>query len=72
MYEYRYSLQKALENSIEIIKQVHDEYAEKFGRSYGNGLFKTYKTEDADTIIFAMGSVSAQTRTVIVYQVTVM
>ena len=64
-YEFRYALQKALENSIDIIKEVHDEFAEKFGRSYGNGLFKTYKTEDADTIIFAMGSVSAQTRTVI-------
>jgi len=64
-YEFRYALQKALENSIDIIKEVHYEFAEKFGRSYGNGLFKTYKTEDADTIIFAMGSVSAQTRTVI-------
>ena len=64
-YEFRYALQKALENSIDIIKEVHNEFAEKFGRSYGNGLFKTYKTEDADTIIFAMGSVSAQTRTVI-------
>ncbi|MFX1340125.1 MAG: pyruvate ferredoxin oxidoreductase [Promethearchaeota archaeon] len=64
-YEFRYALQKALENSIDIIKDVHDEYAAKFGRSYGNGLFKTYKTEDADTIIFAMGSVSAQARTVI-------
>lgn len=64
-FEFRYALQKALENSIDIIKEVHDEFAEKFGRSYGNGLFKTYKTEDADTIIFAMGSVSAQTRTVI-------
>ncbi|MFX0071673.1 MAG: pyruvate ferredoxin oxidoreductase [Candidatus Hermodarchaeota archaeon] len=64
-YEYRCALQKSLENSINVIKEVHDEYAKKFGRSYGNGLFKTYKTEDADTIIFAMGSVSAQARTVI-------
>ncbi|TFG01268.1 MAG: pyruvate ferredoxin oxidoreductase [Promethearchaeota archaeon] len=64
-YEFRYSLQKALENSIDIIKEVHDEFAKKFGRSYGNGFFKTIKTEDADTIIFAMGSVSAQARTVI-------
>ncbi len=64
-FEFRYALQKALENSIDVIKEVHDEYAAKFGRSYGNGLFKTYKTEDADTIIFAMGSVSAQVRTVI-------
>ena len=64
-YEFRYALQKSLENSIDIIKEVHDEFAQKFGRSYGNGLYKTYKTEDADTIIFAMGSVSAQARTII-------
>ncbi len=64
-FEFRYSLQKALENSIDVILEVHNEYAEKFGRSYGNGLFKTYKTEDADTIIFAMGSVSSQVKTVI-------
>ncbi|MFX0187430.1 MAG: transketolase C-terminal domain-containing protein [Candidatus Hodarchaeota archaeon] len=64
-YEFRYSLQKALENSIDVIIEVHDEFAEKFGRSYGNGLFKTFKTEDADTIIFCMGSVSSQAKTVI-------
>ena len=64
-YEFRYSLQKALENSIDVILEVHNEYAEMFGRSYGNGLFKTFKTEDADTIIFAMGSVSSQVKTVI-------
>ncbi len=64
-YEFRYSLQKALENSIDVIIEAHDEFAKKFGRFYGNGLFKTHKTDDADTIIFAMGSVSAQARTVI-------
>lgn len=61
-YEYRYSLQKALENSIEVVKEVHDQFAKKFGRSYGNGIYKTYLTEDADTIIFAMGSVASQAR----------
>ena len=61
-YEYRYALQKSLENSIDVIIEVHDEYAKKFGRAYGNALFKTYNTDDADTIIFAMGSVSAQAR----------
>ncbi|MBD3197724.1 MAG: pyruvate ferredoxin oxidoreductase [Candidatus Lokiarchaeota archaeon] len=64
-YEYRYSLQKSLENSIEIIKQVHDEFSQKFGRFYGNGIFKTYMTEDADVIIFAMGSVASQARNVV-------
>jgi len=61
-YEYRYTLQKALENSINIIKEVHDEYFRKFGRSYGNGIYKTVDTNDANTIILAMGSVASQGR----------
>jgi 2-oxoisovalerate ferredoxin oxidoreductase alpha subunit len=61
-YEYRYSLQKALENSIKIIKEIHDQFADKFGRSYGNGIYRTMHIEDADTIIYAMGSVAAQSR----------
>jgi pyruvate/2-oxoacid:ferredoxin oxidoreductase alpha subunit len=64
-YEYRYALQKAFENSIDIVKEVHDEFAKKFGRSYGNGIYKTYLTDDADTIIFAMGSVASQARNAI-------
>jgi pyruvate/2-oxoacid:ferredoxin oxidoreductase alpha subunit len=64
-YEYRYALQKSLENSINLIKQVHDEFAHKFGRSYGNGIYKTIRTEDADTIIYAMGSVASQARVAI-------
>ena len=61
-FEYRYALQKALENSKDIIKEVHDEFAQQFGRSYGNGIYKTFQADDADTIIFAMGSVAAQAR----------
>ena len=61
-YEYRYALQKSLEHSIDIIMEVHDEFAQKFGRSYGNGLYKTYKTDDAEIIILAMGSVASQAR----------
>jgi pyruvate/2-oxoacid:ferredoxin oxidoreductase alpha subunit len=64
-FEYRYALQKALENSVEIIKETHNDFASKFGRSYGNGIFKTYKTDDADIIIYAMGSVAAQARVAI-------
>ncbi|MHA2288006.1 MAG: transketolase C-terminal domain-containing protein [Promethearchaeota archaeon] len=64
-FEYRYAMQKALENSIEIIKDVHDEFSEKFGRAYGNGIYKTYLAEDAEIIVFAMGSVASQARNVI-------
>ncbi len=61
-YEYRYALQKALENSIDVIKDVHNEFAKNFGRSYGNGIYKSIQTEDADIVIFAMGSVASQAR----------
>ncbi|MFX1591479.1 MAG: transketolase C-terminal domain-containing protein [Promethearchaeota archaeon] len=61
-YEYRYALQKALENSIDVIKEVHDEFAQKFGRSYGNGIYKTVETDNAETIILAIGSVASQSR----------
>jgi pyruvate ferredoxin oxidoreductase alpha subunit len=64
-FEYRYAMQKALENSIEVIMEVHDEFSEKFGRSYGNGIYKTYLSEDAEILIFAMGSVASQARNVI-------
>jgi pyruvate/2-oxoacid:ferredoxin oxidoreductase alpha subunit len=64
-FEYRYAMQKALESSIDIIMNVHDEFSETFGRSYGNGIYKTYLTEDAEIIIFAMGSVASQARNVI-------
>jgi pyruvate/2-oxoacid:ferredoxin oxidoreductase alpha subunit len=61
-YEYRYALQKSLENSINVIKEVHNEFAKKFGRSYGNGIYKTVQTDDAKIIILAMGSVASQSR----------
>ncbi|MBA7623630.1 Pyruvate synthase subunit PorA [subsurface metagenome] len=64
-YEYRYALQRSLENSINIIKEVHDEFAKRFGRSYGNGVLKTIETDDANIIIFAMGSVASQSRVAI-------
>jgi pyruvate/2-oxoacid:ferredoxin oxidoreductase alpha subunit len=64
-YEYRYALQKALENSLDIIMEVHDDFATKFGRSYGNGIYKAIQTEDADIIIYAMGSVASQARVAI-------
>jgi 2-oxoisovalerate ferredoxin oxidoreductase alpha subunit len=64
-YEYRYSLQRSLENSVDVIKEIHDEFAKKFGRTYGNGIYKEIQTEDADTIIFAMGSVASQARVAI-------
>jgi pyruvate ferredoxin oxidoreductase alpha subunit len=53
--EYKYQQQEAMENAKRIIKQMDQEFGEKFGRSYG-GLIQPYRMEDAEVAILAMGS----------------
>ncbi|MBN2155200.1 MAG: pyruvate ferredoxin oxidoreductase [Candidatus Lokiarchaeota archaeon] len=61
-FEFRFSMQRSLEHSLSVIKQAHKEFSEIFGRSYGNGVYKTYKMEDAEVAIFAVMSVAAESR----------
>ena len=49
-------------NSKKVIMDVNDSYGKTFGRSYGNGLTETYRTEDADAILVAMGSIAGTAR----------
>ena len=58
--EARYDIQVAMDNSLEVIQETCDEFAEKFGRKYG--LIETYKTEDAEIIFVAMGSICSTLR----------
>jgi pyruvate/2-oxoacid:ferredoxin oxidoreductase alpha subunit len=60
--EFRFAMQKAAENSIEVFEQAHQEFAKIFGRSYGNGIYKAYKAEDAEILIFALGAVACEAR----------
>ncbi|NLI82148.1 MAG: pyruvate ferredoxin oxidoreductase [Deltaproteobacteria bacterium] len=54
--EARKAQDEALNNSKAVIQEVFDEFGKQFGRQYK--LVETYKTEDAETIIFSMGSIS--------------
>jgi len=40
-----------------VIKQTNKEFAEKFGRSYGNGLIETYNIDKAKHILISLGSI---------------
>jgi pyruvate/2-oxoacid:ferredoxin oxidoreductase alpha subunit len=57
--------QDAILNSLKTIKEVHSEFAKKFGRKYGNGLLECYKCNDAKQIVVAMGTVAGTARVVI-------
>jgi pyruvate/2-oxoacid:ferredoxin oxidoreductase alpha subunit len=63
--EYRFAMQKAAEYSIDVILEAAEEFNKKFGRSYGNGIYKSYLTGDAEILIFAVGSVASESRCVV-------
>ena len=54
--ETRYLMQEAMTNSSKVIEDVANEFNNQFGRYYG-GLIDTYKMEDAETVVVALGSV---------------
>lgn len=61
--EARHDMDVAMTNSLEVIKNTCDEFAEIFGRKYG--LVEPYKTEDADIILVAMGSLCSTIRVIV-------
>ncbi len=54
--EVRYLAHAKQMQALDLIPQIAQEFKKEFGRDSG-GLIKTYKTEDADTIVIALGSV---------------
>jgi pyruvate ferredoxin oxidoreductase alpha subunit len=54
--ESRKATDNALEGSKAVLKQIFGEFEKIFGRKYN--VVETYKTEDAETVIVAMGSIA--------------
>lgn len=61
--EARYDMQIAMENSIQVIEETCKEFGEIFEREYG--LVDAYKTDDADIIFVAMGSMCSTLRVIV-------
>ena len=61
--ESRKAQDEALKASKPVIQEIFNDFARQFGRQYK--LVETYKTEDADTIIVAMGSIAQTAMTAI-------
>ncbi len=64
-YLFKKQQQKAMENSVAVIKKVNSDFAKLFKRSYGNGLIEEYKAKDAKLVYVAMGSVCSTIREMI-------
>jgi pyruvate ferredoxin oxidoreductase alpha subunit len=59
--EFKYQEHLADLKALEVIQEVNDEFARKFGRDYG-GLMEPYLADDAEVIILGMGSMMATVR----------
>ena len=64
-YEHKRQQEEAMRKALEVIKQVHDEYAEESGRSYGNGLVEPYRLDDAEIATVCIGSTAGTIKTVV-------
>jgi len=59
--EIRHRLQQDLAAAESDVVEVDEAFGQAFGRSYG-GLIKMYKTDDAELVILAMGTVASESR----------
>jgi pyruvate/2-oxoacid:ferredoxin oxidoreductase alpha subunit len=61
--EFRYKIQKAMEEVPEIAKKVDNEFKSRFGRGYG--AIERYGKEEAEILLMTSGTVTSTSRTVI-------
>ncbi len=59
--EFRYMIQEAMENSMQLIPQIDKEYGRIFGFEHG-GLVEKYRCEDADLILLTIGTIGTEAK----------
>ena len=63
-YKVRKAMQDAHDFAKQLIPEVAQEWKQKFGRDHG-GLIETYRCDDADYILVAMGALGAESKVAI-------
>ncbi|MEM1539134.1 MAG: transketolase C-terminal domain-containing protein [Candidatus Bathyarchaeia archaeon] len=64
-FEIKRQQEEAMKNALEVIREVHDEYAEISGRRYGDGLLDPYMLEDAEIATVCLGSTAGTIKHVV-------
>jgi len=64
-FEFKRQQEEAMKNALRVIQEVHDEYAQLSGRSYGDGLLEQYRLEDAEIAVVCLGSTAGTVKTVV-------
>jgi pyruvate/2-oxoacid:ferredoxin oxidoreductase alpha subunit len=61
--EFRYKMQKAMDETIEVAREVDGEFGRQFGRTHG--LVEAYRCEEAEVVMVTSGTVTSTSRVVI-------
>jgi pyruvate ferredoxin oxidoreductase alpha subunit len=64
-FEHKRQQEESMRRAVKVIKQVHAEYAEQSGRSYGNGLVEPYRLDDAEIATVCIGSTAGTVKTTV-------
>jgi len=57
-YKFRWDMERAQRDSVQVIGETQKAFAEAFGREYG--MTEDYRTEDAEVIIIALGTLGKE------------
>ena len=63
--EFKRQQEEAMKNALQIVPQVHEEYAQISGRRYGDGLIDPYCLDDAEIATVCLGSTAGTVKTVV-------
>ena len=64
-FEHKRQQEESMRKALNVIKEVHEEYAKLSGRSYGNGLVEAYMLDDAEIATVCIGSTAGTVKTVV-------
>ena len=64
-FEHKRQQEEAMRKAYDVIKRVHEEYAELSGRRYGNGLVEPYRLEDAEIATVCLGSTAGTVKAIV-------
>lgn len=61
-FEFKVQQEEAMREAKKLIVEVNRQYANLFGRKYGNGLVEAVRTSDADIVFVTLGSMTGAAR----------
>ncbi len=57
-FKFRWDIERSMRDSVKVIRETEQDFADRFGRSYG--MTEEYRCDDADVLVIAMGTLGKE------------